>query len=204
MEIHNSCRGETMSVSEKVIALKITLIVLAALAAVGLIAFAVISIKRNYVKKKETAYFISKLHHTVRNDILDRAIADSHGRGESNYWLVRIVEINQFGETEHFFNLNDGDVSIGHDFNSNKLCLFDESIADHQCKVVLSKESPGIMNVSPNGDTVFNIKKKHKRELPKNYVMRESETLKLYTYDSVSFGDTKLVFYLYNNILGLI
>lgn len=94
-----------MSVSEKVIALKISLIVLAALATVGLIAFAVISIRRNYVKKKETTYFISKLHHTVRNDILDRAIADSHGRGESNYWLVRIVEINQFGETEHFLIL---------------------------------------------------------------------------------------------------
>lgn len=193
-----------MSVTEKVLALKITLIVVAALAAIGLIVFAVISIRKNLTKKKETTYFIGKLHHTVRNDILDRAIADSRSRGERNYWLVRIVEINQFGDTEHFFNLNEGDVTIGHDFNSNKLCLFDESIADLQCKVVLSKEAPGIMNLTTNVDTVFNMKKKHKRDLQKNYVMRESETLKLFTYDSVSFGDTTLVFYVYNNILGLI
>jgi len=159
--------------------------------------------KRNKAKKTYD-YFKKQLHHTMRNNILERALNDYQKQGEKNYWLVKIVEQNQFGESEHFFNLNEGDVTIGKDFRKNKLCIYDDEAASVQCKVVLNKEIPSLMNISEKKETVFKPKKKYDRNITKNHVMRNGETIKLHTFDVVSFGETSLLFYVFNNNQGIV
>lgn len=185
-------------------ALRIVFIVLGAVALAGLIAFAVIMLVRRNKYNKLMNYFKKKLREIRKNEFLDREIKRNASPVSKNYWLIRIIEINQFGETDHFFNLSDEDFTIGKDFSKNKLHVFDESAEKVHCKVVFNKEVPGFMNLSENQETVFAFKKKHDRNFKKNHKMRTGETVRLYSYDSVTFGETKLVFYVFNNNLGIV
>lgn len=185
-------------------ALRIAFIVLGAIALAGLIAFAVIMLVKRNKYKKLMKYFMKKLCEIKKNEFLDREIKGNSIPISKNYWLIRIIEINQFGETDHFFNLSDEDFTIGKDFSKNKLYIFDEGAEKIHCKIVFNKEVPGFMNLAENQETVFEFKKKHDRSFDKIHKMRTGETVRLYSYDSVMFGETKLVFYVFNNNLGIV
>ncbi len=193
-----------MNAIQKAEIIKVLLVVLAAVALAFLLVCLVAALSRRRKKKKELAYFNQKLHQTMRNDILDKAIQSYHKTGDRNYWLIKVLEVNQFGEREYFYNLSKKNITIGRDFNENSLCVFDESVALKQCQVVYDQEVPSLLNVSNSCPSVFNMKNRHGRSLSKNHAMRTGELIKLHTYDSVSFGETKLIFFVYNNIYGLI
>ena len=179
-------------------------IAVAAVAFAALVFFLILVLVKNKKKKDEIKYFTKKLHETRRNEILNKAIGDYSKQKTRNYWLIKIVEINQLGQSEHFYNLNEGDVSIGRDFKSNKLCIFDEDIDLVQCKVELHKELPFLINVSEGVETTFVMKKKYKRQASKKHAMRVGESIRLFSLDSVSFGETTLEFYIYNNTMGIV
>ena len=184
--------------------LRIVFIVLGAIALAGLIVFTVIMLVQRNKYKKLMNYFMKKLCEIRKNEFLDREIKGNSIPISKNYWLIRIIEINQFGETDHFFNLSDEDFTIGKEFSKNKLYIFDEGAEKIHCKIVFNKEVPGFMNLAENQETVFEFKKKHDRTFKKNHKMRTGETVRLYSYDSVMFGETKLVFYVFNNNLGIV
>lgn len=193
-----------MNIFTTAVFLRIVMLAVAALSASAALILFIILMSRRSKDRKTQDYFKEQLHHTLRNNILERAINDYQKPGEKNYWLIKIVEINQFGESEHFFNLNEEDFSVGKDFKKNKLCIYDDEVAPVQFKVVLSKEMPAIVNLSEEKQTVFKPKKKYDRNIEKNHVMRNGETLKLHTLDMVSFGETNLLFYVFNNNMGLV
>lgn len=185
-------------------ALRIVFAVLGALILAGLIVFMIIVLVQKNKNDKLMSYFNKKLCEIKRNEFLDREIKRSSITISKNYWLVRVVEINQFGEREHFFNLSDEDFTVGNDFSKNKLYVFDEGVEKIHCKIVFNKEVPGFMNLAENQETVFMFKKKHGRTLDKRHKMRTGETVRLYSFDSVMIGETKLVFYVFNNNLGIV
>ena len=193
-----------MNIFEEAQVVRIVFLVIAIIAAVALIAFGIIMIAKNKKKKNEIKYFKKKLHQTRRNELLNKAIANYSKQKTRNYWLIKIVEINEFGKSEHFYNLNENDISIGRDFNSNNLCIFDEDIDLVQCKIELHKEIPYFINASEKVETVFTMKKKYKRQSEKKHVMRVGESVRLFTMDSVHFGETALEFYLYNTADGIV
>ncbi len=186
--------------------LKFVLMAVAILLGIALIGFLIKLVKANRLKKKEVTAFIKQLHQEMRSDVLDRAIVGTKITSTNmlNYWLVKIVEKNQFGETEHFYNLSEGDITIGREFASNKYCIYDELLDDNQCKIVLLKEQPAFVNLSNTVPIVFVPGRQYKRNIKKDYKMRDGEMIKLYSRDMVVVGDTKLVFSVYNSASGLV
>lgn len=183
---------------------RVVFIVIAAIAFAALVFFLIFFFSKNKQKKAEVKYFTKKLHETRRNELLNKAIGNYSKQKTRNYWLIKIVEINQLGKSEHFYNLNDGDVSIGKDFKSNTLCILDEDMDNAQCKIELHKELPFLINVSESVETTFVMKKKYKRQIGKKHVMRVGESVRIFTLDSVHFGETTLEFYIYNNTMGIV
>lgn len=183
---------------------RIVFLVIAIIAAAALVVFGIMMAVKNKKKTNEEKYFKKKLHETQRNELLNKAIANYTKQKNRNYWLIKIVEVNQFGRSEHFYNLNEKDISIGRDFKSNTLCIFDEDIDLVQCKIELHKEIPYFINASDKVETVFFMKKKYKRQSEKKHTMRVGESVRLFTTDSVHFGETTLEFYLYNNVEGIV
>lgn len=177
--------------------------VLLAFVLVVFIIFAILLIKKNRNKKKEIEYFKTQLHKIIRNEALDKAINNYQKKGDRNYWLLKAVEINRFGEKEHFFNL-EKNVSIGKEFQSNDFFVLDEDADMIQCQVSMIKEVPYIVNCSKNVPIFFSYKTKAKRNVSKNHQMNFGESIRLYTGDSVQFGETKIVFYVYNYNRGLV
>ncbi len=160
-------------------------------------------IKKNRDKKKQLEYFKTRLHKIIRNEALDKAINNYQKKGDRNYWLLKAIEINRFGEKEHFFNL-EKNVSIGKEFQSNNFFVLDEEADMIQCQVAMIKEVPYVVNCSKNVPLVFSYKNKEKRIVAKNHQMDFGESIKLHTGDSVQFGETKIVFYVYNYNRGLV
>lgn len=193
-----------MNIFEEAQVVRIVFFVIAAIALAALAAFAIIMAVKSKKKSNEVKYFKKKLHQTQRNELLNKAIANYSKQKNRNYWLVKIVEINQFGRSEHFYNLNERDISIGRDFKSNTLCIFDEEIDLVQCKISLHKEIPYFVNASDKVETLFIMKKKYKRQSEKKHPMRVGESVRLFTLDSVQFGETTLEFYIYNNTDGIV
>ena len=194
--------NSTLSVLNNV---KYVLIAVVILLGIALIAFLIILIKANKARKKEVNAFIKQLHKEVRSDVLDRAIVGTKITSANmlNYWLVKIVEQNQFGDTEHFFNLTEGDITIGREFSTNKYCIYDELFDDNQCKIVLLKEQPALVNLSNSVPSVFVPGKQYQRNIKKDYKMRDGEMIKLYSQDMLVVGGTKLLFSVYNSASGL-
>lgn len=193
-----------MNIFQEAQVVRIVFFVIAGIALAALIAFAIAMAIKSKKNKKEVKYFEKKLHETRRNELLNKAIANYSKQKTRNFWLVKIIEINQLGRSEHFYNLNDSDVSIGRDFKSNTLCIFDEDIDLVQCKVGLHKEIPYFTNTSEKVETLFIMKKKYKRQSEKKHQMRAGESIRLFTLDSVQFGETTLEFYIYNNTDGIV
>lgn len=193
-----------MDIFREAQAVRIIFIIIAIIAAAALVCFLVLFFKKRKEYKNEIKYFEKKLHKTMRNDVLNKAISNYSRNRTKNYWLIKIIEENQFGKSEHFYNLNDGDVSIGRDFKSNKLCIFDEDVDVIQCRVEMHKEIPYVVNVAEKVETTFLMKKKYKREFDKKHIMRVGESMRLFTSDAVQFGETTLHFYLYNNNMGIV
>lgn len=154
-------------------------------------------------KKKNTDYFKEQLHKIIRNEALNKAINNSTEKKDRNFWLLKAVEINQFGEKEHFFNL-ENEVCVGKDFSSSNLFVLDEDVDFVQCKIGVKKEKPYIINVSGNVPLVFSYKKRHGREIGKNYSMKLNESIGIYTGDIIQFGETKIVLYVYNYNKGIV
>lgn len=194
--------NSTLSVLNNV---KYILIGVVILLGIALIVFLITLIKANKARKKEVNAFIKQLHKEVRSDVLDRAIAGTKITSANmlNYWLVKIVEQNQFGDTEHFFNLSQGDITIGREFSTNKYCIYDELFDDNQCKIVLLKEQPALVNLSNTVPSVFVPGKQYQRNIKKDYKMRDGEMIKLYSQDMLVVGGTKLLFSVYNSASGL-
>ena len=185
---------------------RILLIVIAIVFAIALVVVLIMLLRARQKRKKELAAFTKHLHKEMRSDVLDRAIVGTRITSSSmlTYWLVKVVEQNRFGETEHFFNLSEGDVTIGKDFPSNKLCIYDELFDRNQCKVTLLKERPALINLSGSVATEFVPGKQYGRNIKKGYKMRDGETIKLFTLDTIAVGETKLVFYVFNSTSGLV
>ncbi len=184
--------------------LKIVFFSVAAAALIALIVFsafmAVKSKKRSDMEKS----FLKKLHETQRNDLLNKAIANYTKQKNRIYWIIKVVEINKFGSTDHFFNLSDSNVSMGRDFKSNTFCIFDEETDLAQCRVELNKEVPCFVCISDKIETTFAVKKKCKRQIDKKHSMHKDESIRLFSGDRASFGETTLEFYVYNSSMGLV
>lgn len=196
--------GHKVDVFSAANTLRIVFIILGAVFFAILIAFVAILLVKRSKSNHLMSYFNKKLCEIKRNEFLDREIKRSSIPISKNYWLIRVVEINQFGEKDHFFNLSEEDFTIGKDFSKNKLYVFDEGAEKVHCKIVFNKEVPGFMNLAENCETVFTFKKKHGRAFKKGHKMRTGETVRLYSFDTVMFGETKLVFYVFNNNLGIV
>lgn len=192
-----------MDVFDQAQILRIFILVFAVLVVVALIVIVSFMIKKSHSKKKELDYFKSQLHKIIRNEALDKALNNFSNSGSREYWLLKAIEINRFGEKEHFFNIKDT-ITIGRDFNLNNLFVLDENADLSQCKIELHKEIPFITSVSDTPQTVFSFGKINNRRLEKKHTMRNGEAVRLYSGDSVEFGDTKIVFYLYNSNYGLV
>ena len=97
---------------------RILLIVVAIVFALALVVVLIMMLRARRKRKRELAAFTKHLHKEMRSDVLDRAIVGTRITSSSmlTYWLVKVVEQNRFGETEHFYNLSEGDVTIGKDF----------------------------------------------------------------------------------------
>ena len=195
--------NSTLSILNNV---RYVLVAVAILLGIAFVVFIIKLIKANKAKKKEVNAFTKQLHQEMRSDVLDRAIVGTKITSANmlNYWLVKIVEKNRFGDTEHFFNLSEGDVTIGREFSSNKFCIYDELFDDNQCKIILLKEQPALVNLSNTVPAVFVPGRQYKRNIKKDYKMRDGEIIKLYTQDMIIVGDTKLVFFVYSSANGLI
>lgn len=181
----------------------IILIFAGIVAALILIILLISLLKKRKKKKKETAYFLKKLEQIVRNGILERSISCKSGlTRDRNFWLIKIIETNCFGSTEHFYCLSDGDITIGRSFATNRFCLYDEEADNNHCKITLVKDNPVIVNLS-NKVTKFISKKRffRKRKIKR---MEKGESIRIATNDAVRLGETKLVFYVYCSNDGLI
>lgn len=178
--------------------------VVIAVVVVALLLFILIFIiKRNREKKKLCEYFKTQLHKIIRNEALDKAINNHQKNGNRNYWLLKAVEISRFGEKEHFFNLEQK-VTIGKEFRANNFFILDENADNLQCQVLMIKEVPHLVNCSENVETFISAKSKNSMIGAKKRLMKHGETIKLHTGNSVQFGETKIVFYVYNYNRGLI
>lgn len=181
---------------------KILLISGIAAAAILILFISILFIKRIKRKKKLVDYFKTQLHKIIRNEALDKAINNYQKSGNRNYWLLKAVEINRFGEKEHFFNLEQK-VSIGKEFRSNNFFILDENADNIQCEITMIKEIPHIANCSKNVEMFFSSKSKNRIIGKKKRQLKCGETVKLHTGNSVQFGETKIVFFVYNYNRGL-
>lgn len=192
-----------MNLFEQTQIIRTSFAVIVAVAVAVIICSIFVFARKNHKKNKDLNYFKTHLHKIIRNEALDKAI-NNYSKGKSReYWLLKAIEINKFGEKEHFFNLQKS-VSIGRDFNSNNLFVLDEEVDLIQCKIELHKEHPYVMNVSNKVESRFCFKKKHKRQLEKNHTIKTGESVKLYSGDSLVFGETKIVFQVFNSNSGIV
>lgn len=179
------------------------LIIVLAVMLLVFLALVIFLIKRNRDKKKLSEYFKTQLHKIIRNEALDKAINNYQKNGNRNYWLLKAVEINRFGEKEHFFNLEQK-ITIGKEFRSNNIFILDEKADNIQCQVSMIKEVPHLVNCSDNVDTFFSAKSRNNMIGAKKRLMKHGETIRLHSGNSVQFGETKIVFYVYNYNRGLV
>lgn len=180
---------------------KILLIAGISAGVVLILVIGILLIRRSRRKKKLVEYFKTQLHKIIRNEALDKAINNYQKSGNRNYWLLKAIEINRFGEKEHFFNLEQK-VSIGKEFRSSNFFILDEKADNVQCEITMIKEVPHLVNCSKNVEMFFSPKSKTVRK--KKRQLQHEETVTLHTGNSVQFGETKIVFFVYNYNRGLI
>lgn len=192
-----------MNLFEQAQAIRISFFVMAVAVVAILISLTVILAKNKHQKNKDFAYFKTQLHKIIRNEALEKAINNYSKTKSREYWLIRVTEINKFGEKEHFFDLQKN-VSIGRDFNANNLFVLDEEADTIQCRIELRKETPYIINVSGTVETYFSFKSKKGRQIDKKHVLKSGENIRLYNGDSIEFGKTKLLFQVFNSEQGIV
>lgn len=192
-----------MNLFEQAQIMRISFLAVVATVVIALICLIVILVKKKHKKNKELDYFKTQLHKIIRNEALDKAINNYSKEKNREYWLLKVIEINQFGEKEHFFNLKN-DVSIGRDFNLNNLFVLDEETDLVQCKIELHKELPYLVNVSTGVESHFFFRKKQNRQLEKKHTIKAGESIRLYSGDSLEFGETRIVFQVFNSNVGIV
>ncbi|MBR2886444.1 MAG: hypothetical protein IKB93_16905 [Clostridia bacterium] len=192
-----------MNLFEQVKTIRISFFVMAAAVVAILISLTVILAKNKHQKNKDFAYFKTQLHKIIRNEALEKAINNYSKTKSREYWLIRVTEINKFGEKDHFFDLQKN-VSIGRDFNSNNLFVLDEEADTIQCRIELRKETPYIVNVSDTVETHFSFNRKKERQIEKKHILKSHESIRLYNGDSIEFGQTRLVFQVFNSEQGIV
>lgn len=179
------------------------IIVSLSVAVLGIVILLAILIRKKRTEKKELDYFKGQLHKIIRNEALDKALDNYSKSSKQEYWLLKAVEINQFGEKEHFYNL-DKNVSIGREFNTNELFVLDENADLNQCRIELYKHAPYIKSVSGSTESSFFFKKKNGRNIEKVHTMKKGELIRIYSGDAVKFGETTIVFHVYNSNYGIV
>lgn len=196
-------KDDYMNLFERAQIIRIFFFAFVAFVVLALICLVIVFVKQKHKKNKDIDYFKTQLHKIIRNEALEKAI-NNYSKGKNReYWLVKAIEINQFGEKEHFFNLQNH-ISIGRDFNSNNLFVLDEEADLIQCKIELHKELPFLVGVSTEVDSCFSFKKKMNRSIDKKQTIKSGETVRLYSGDSLEFGNTKIVFQVFNSSVGIV
>lgn len=154
-------------------------------------------------RNKKIKYFTDQLHQIYCNDALEKALNGYSDKPKENYWLIKIDEVNSFTNKEHFFKMTDS-ISIGRDFNQNDIHVFDEKADDVQCLIQPGADGPTLEAKSLSVPIVYSCIKKKKRPVSKKHQMTEKEKIRIITGDEVCFGDTKLIFAVFNDKLGLV
>ena len=162
------------------------------------ITFIVIRTKR----KRTEDYFRDNLRKIIRDEAIARALNNYNGDGISNPWMIRINEISPIDTREHFFTL-DVPLTIGREFSLNRLCVYDAKADRRQAHIEVKRNIPMIIGDGQNTETVFSYGRKHGRDIVHKVNLVYGMEMNLFTGDRIFFGDTEMVFTLYNEGKGI-
>lgn len=153
-------------------------------------------------KKKTEDYFKDNLRKIVRDEAIARALNNYSGDDIGNHWMVRINETSPIDSREHFFTL-DVPLTIGREFSLNRLCVYDAKAGKQQVRIEVKRNTPMIIGAGQNSETVFFYGKKHGRDIVHKVNLVHGMEINLFTGDRIFFGDTEMVFTLYNEGKGI-